>query len=74
MNNNHNWSKCEECLPPYEEGLRVLIYTAGHDFGGEQFFDVFAIDLYPSMNPDNDRCDKEVCNYATHWAYHPILY
>ena len=65
------WIKCSEQLPPYEEGLRVLIHTAEHDFAGKKFFDVKAIDLYPLSHPDETM--NEVCEVATHWCERPYL-
>lgn len=62
-------NKCTDQRPPYEEGLRVLIYTEGCDFAGEQFFDVPAIDLYPPSHPDE--AWPEVCEAATHWIERP---
>lgn len=59
-----------ERLPEFDETLRVLIYTEGHDFGGEQFFDVKAVDLYDPSHPDEVR--PEVCEYASHWM--PLPY
>lgn len=65
-----DWIKCTDRLPPFDEGLRVLIHTAEHDFEGEQFFDVLAEDLYPGADGG---WFNEVCEFATHWAERPHL-
>ena len=59
------WHKCSDRLPAYEEDLRVLIYTEGVDFQGEQFFDVKATDLY---DIDGGEYTSEIAEAATHWA------
>lgn len=51
-------------LPDYGQGLRVLVYTAGTDFNGEQFFDIKADDLYPD---GEEGYVSEVAEAATHW-------
>lgn len=53
-------------LPPFEDGLRVIIHTEGYDFNGEQFFDVKATDLYEGDGPYNGY-KLEICEYASHW-------
>lgn len=68
--NGMKWFKLTDRLPPYDDSLRVLIYTAEHDFNGEQFFDVRATDLY--SRPDDDP-RSEVCDFATHWSERPCL-
>lgn len=64
------WIKCTDRLPIFDEGLRVLVHTAEHDFNGEQFFDVLATDLYDGLNGEPK---SEVCAVATHWANRPHL-
>lgn len=51
-------------IPPYDEDLRVLVYTADSSFAGEQVFDMKAIDFYDD-EPD------EVIEHATHWSVRP---
>jgi hypothetical protein len=60
--NNLGWTKVTERLPPYQENIRVLIYTEGVEFNGVQFFDVPADSLY------GDADDlEEAQRHATHW-------
>ncbi|MGE5623108.1 MAG: DUF551 domain-containing protein [Bacillota bacterium] len=65
------WVSVNDRLPPFGENHRVLIYTEGYDFNGEQFFDVQADSLneesfeYPEDMP-------EVCRYASHWMWLPL--
>jgi hypothetical protein len=54
--------------PDPQQYARVLIYTEGHDFNGEQFFDVKAEDLTAFEDPEDQ---PEVCLYATHWMPRP---
>lgn len=66
-----DWARLDDRLPDPDEWPRVLIYTEGHDFNGEQFFDVQADSLNESFYPDhNDQ--PEVSRYASHWAPLPI--
>lgn len=58
-------------LPPIGTGERVLIYTEGADFAGEQFFDIKADDLYPTPDGEQD-ARTEVAAAATHWM--PLPY
>jgi light-regulated signal transduction histidine kinase (bacteriophytochrome) len=66
------WISLTDRMPNPDEHDRVLIYTQGHDFDGEQVFDVKAETLrecyyeYPADQP-------EVCQYATHWAARPAF-
>lgn len=62
-----DWIKCDDDLPPFDTALRVLIYTDGVDFDGEQFFDIRADDLY-----DHGGGLSEVAEAATHWAHLPF--
>ncbi len=65
-----NFIKLTERIPDPDEHPRVLIYTDGVDFGGQQFFDVKTETLnecyyeFPEDQP-------EVCQHATHWAPRP---
>ncbi|MGF6996822.1 hypothetical protein [Paraburkholderia sp. GAS32] len=54
--------------PDPQQYARVLVYTEGHDFNGEQFFDVKAEDLTGFEDPEDQ---SEVCRYATHWMPRP---
>ena len=71
--NNLGWTKVTERLPPYQENIRVLIYTEGVEFNGVQFFDVPADSLY------GDADDlEEAQRHATHWMpltglWHPYV-
>ncbi len=58
-------------LPNPEENPRVIIYTQGHDFAGQQFFDVDALSLYKDSfeHPDDQ---PEECHFATHWMARPF--
>lgn len=49
---------------------RVLIYTEGTDFAGQQFFDVSVEDLYTTLGEEDSR--PEECQHATHWM--PLPY
>lgn len=58
-------------LPNPEEHPRVIIYTEGHDFAGQQFFDVDTHSLNKDSfeHPDDQ---PEECNLATHWMPRPF--
>ncbi len=63
-----------DCRPPYDTGERVLAYTEGTDFAGEQFFDIKADDLYPTPtqnSPKGDDARTEVAAAATDWMPRP---
>lgn len=64
------WVSVTDHLPPFDSGERVLIYTEGADFGGEQYFDIKADDLYPSMDGEAD-ARTEVATAASHWMWLP---
>lgn len=64
------WTRLTDTMPDPLEHDRVLIYTEGSDFAGEQFFDVKAESL--NENAYQDPADQpEVCRHATHWAPRP---
>ncbi|WNG69306.1 DUF551 domain-containing protein [Cupriavidus gilardii] len=65
------WTSVNDRLPPLGTGERVLIYTEGADFAGEQFFDIKADDLYPTPDGEQD-ARTEVAAAATHWM--PLPY
>jgi hypothetical protein len=50
-------------LPSPDEHDRVLVYTEGSDFAGEQYFDIKTEELWEL---DSDQ-KKEVAEHATHW-------
>lgn len=58
-------------MPNPDEHDRVLIYTEGHDFNGEQVFDVKTETLNESFYADPGD-QPEVCKLATHWAPRPF--
>lgn len=68
------WVSVNDCLPPFDMGERVLVYTEGADFAGEQFFDIKADDLYPKPtenSPEGGDARTEVAAAATHWMSRP---
>lgn len=64
------WVKLTDRMPSQDEHGRVLIYTEGYDFNGEQVFDVKAETLNECFYADPED-QPEVCKHATHWAAHP---
>ena len=64
------WIKLTDRMPNPDEHGRVLIYTEGYDFNGEQVFDVKAETLNENFYADPDD-QPEVCRVATHWIPHP---
>jgi hypothetical protein len=63
------WIKLTDRMPNPDEHGRVLIYTEGYDFNGEQVFEVkAALNEYFYANPEDQ---PEVCRHASHWAAHP---
>lgn len=64
------WIKLTDRMPNPDEHDRVLIYTEGSDFNGEQVFDVKAETLNECFYADPED-QPEVCKHATHWAVHP---
>ncbi|HJV75401.1 MAG TPA: DUF551 domain-containing protein [Noviherbaspirillum sp.] len=60
------WISVKDRLPPFGECLRVLIYTEGSEFAGEQFFDVNADSLNECFYEQPEDM-PEVCQHATHW-------
>ena len=61
------WIKLSDNMPATG---RVLIYTGGYDFNGEQVFEVDAEALNECFYADPED-QPEVCIYATHWQQHP---
>ena len=59
-----------EGLPDPLEHDRVIVFTDGVDFAGEQFFDVKA-DTLNAANYDGAVDQPEVSRHATHWAARP---
>jgi hypothetical protein len=64
------WYALNKTPPNKEEHHRVLIFTEGVDFNGEQVFDVKTEWLEESFYEDPSD-QPEVCRYATHWTVHP---
>ena len=64
------WIKLTDRMPNPDEHDRVLIYTEGYDFNGEQVFDVKAETLNECFYADPED-QTEVCKHASHWAAHP---
>ena len=64
------WIKLTDRMPNPDEHDRVLIYTEGCDFNGEQVFDVKAETLNECFYADPDD-QPEVCRVASHWMPHP---
>lgn len=67
-----DWIAMTDRMPNPDEHDRVLIYTQGTDFAGEQVFDVKAETLNECMYEDPED-QPEVCRYATHWAERPAF-
>lgn len=63
------WLPLDQIKPNPDVHHRVLIYTDGVDFAGEQVFDIKTSDLYPD-HPDDH---SETCAAATHWLPHPAI-
>lgn len=66
------WSRLTEGLPDPDRYPRVLIYTEGMDFNGEQFFDVKA-DTLDKNSSESSHDQPEICRAATHWMPRPFL-
>ncbi|HDR9761521.1 hypothetical protein KDX16_15660 [Burkholderia vietnamiensis] len=66
------WCRLTDSLPDSDRYPRVLIYTEGVDFNGEQFFDVKADSLNENSyeSPDDQ---PEICRAATHWMPRPFV-
>ncbi len=64
------WIKLTNRMPSPDEHDRVLIYTEGQDFNGEQVFDVMAETLNECFYADPED-QPEVCKHASHWSAHP---
>ena len=64
------WIKLTDRMPNPDEHDRVLIYTEGYDFNGEQVFDVKAETLNECFYADPED-QPEVCKHTSHWAAHP---
>lgn len=64
------WIKLTDRMPNPDEHGRVLIYTDGHDFNGEQVFDV-KVEMLNECFYDDPDDQPEVCRVASHWMQHP---
>lgn len=67
-----SWIKLSERKPDPAEHERVLIYTAGDDFDGQQFFDVKTEELIEYYG--EPITVPVVCSFATHWMPLPLPY
>ncbi len=65
-----NWISLAKRMPDPDEHVRVLIYTQGSDFNGEQVFDVRTDTLNECFYARDDD-QPEICKRATHWAERP---
>jgi hypothetical protein len=54
-------------MPPFKSNERVLVYTAGVDFAGQQYFDINVSALWET-DPD---IRSRVAQAATHWMPRP---
>lgn len=63
--NKFRWISVTQCLPEFDESLKVFVYTEGSDFQGQQFFHLRATDLY---NDANGESISEVAEHVTHWC------
>lgn len=64
------WIKLTDRMPNPDEHARVLVYTEGRHFNGEQVFDVKAETLNECFYADPED-QPEVCKAASHWMPHP---
>lgn len=62
------WVPVSERLPEWtdDNSVRVLVYTEGYDFGGQQVFDIPAADFH--ILDDGERGTEET-RCASHWMY-----
>lgn len=67
-----HWIALSDRMPDPDEHWRVLVYTEGYDFGGEQVFDVESEKLNENWYIDPSD-QPEVCRVASHWAPYPTL-
>lgn len=65
-----NFIRLTDHMPDPDQFPRVLIYTEGVDFDGEQFFDVKTEDLDKASFGTSSH-QSEVCLCASHWAPRP---
>lgn len=64
------WTKLADRLPDPKDYERVLVFTEGSDFAGQQVFDVQSDALYACHYAELSE-QPEVCQHATHWAPRP---
>lgn len=64
------WIKLTERMPNPDQHDRVLIYTEGYDFTGEQVFDVKTETLNEWFYAEPED-QPEVCRVAAYWMPHP---
>jgi hypothetical protein len=62
------WVIVSERLPEWtdDNSVRVLVYTEGYDFGGQQVFDIPAADFH--IRDDDGEPGTEETRCASHWA------
>lgn len=65
------WTRVTTELPPLDEGVRVLVYTEGVDFAGEQYFDIPADHLHYAASGNELGKASEVAEAASHWKLRP---
>jgi hypothetical protein len=61
VDKNAGWIRIDLEKPSYDDNLRILVYTEGVDFNGEQVFDIKADVLIDKAS--------EVAEAATHWRH-----
>ena len=66
------WISVGDRLPDPDQHDRVLIFTDGYDFAGEQYFDVKAESLNEHSFGDPDDQPEPYCK-ATHWMPLPTM-
>ena len=60
------WHHIDDAMPPYGDNKRILVFTEGCEFDGEQFFDIDA-----DLIHDFDGSDLNVIGHVSHWAELP---
>ena len=70
-NQSPAWTKLCDNMPIPEVYSRVLIFTDGYDFSGEQVFDV-ATDSLNECYYHDPADQPEICRLASHWMPIPV--
>ena len=70
MSSTRGWIKFSDRMPNPDHHSRVLIYTEGFSFNGQQVFDVevAVLNKCTSIGADDP---LEIYRRATHWTTHP---